>query len=162
MAGPRRRLKYAGMKALPCLLALLLVPAPAREKPGKETPADRKPAEEVLTLDPVKVHEKPILSFAVDLAVYADPKTKLVTRVFITGVQPNTDAEHLGLQAGDEIVKIDGQPVAGMDAVVAAETPLGKVLLNRRPGEPLKIEVITRRTQNFTLRAQKGSPLDVR
>lgn len=150
------------MKALPCLLAvLLLAPATAKEKPAKETPPDQR-KEEVYTLDPLKVHEKPILSFAVDLAVYADPKTKQVTRVFITGVRPDTDAEHLGLQAGDEIVKIDGQPVAGMDSVVAAETQLGKLLLNRRPGEPLKIEVITRRTQSFTLRAQKGSPLDVR
>lgn len=150
------------MKALPCLLALLLVPAPAREKPGQESPADRKPAEEVITLDPVKVHEKPILSFAVDLAVHADPKTKQVTRVFITGVRPDTDAERAGLQAGDEIVAIDGVPVLGMDSVVAAETQLGKNLLNRRPGEPLKIEVIMRRKQSFTLRAQKGSPLDVR
>jgi len=142
------------MKPLLAILGLLLL-APAH---GNETPP---PAEDpVLKLDPLKIHDNAIISFAVDIVIYVEPDNKKVTHVFITKVRPGTDAEQAGLQPGDEIVKLDGQPVKGLDPRIGKDSPLGRILLNRTPGEPLKLEIITHRTQDFTLRANRGSPVD--
>lgn len=131
------------------LLLLTLVPVRGQTPPP---PAKEKPLE----LEPMKIHEKPIISFAVDIVIYAGTDNKAVTRIFITRVLPDTDAERAGLRQGDEILKLDGTPVKGMDPVVAAESPLGRLLLNRPPGDTMRFEVFTRRVQDHTLRAING------
>lgn len=144
------------MKAVTLLLALLClasIPVSAKEE---KTPAPAR--EPVIVLEPLKIHGSPIISYAIDITVYGDPETKKVNRIFIARVLPDTDADKAGLQAGDEIVKLDGKSVKEFDAVVSIDSPLGKILLNRDPGEPLRLEVITRRPQQFTLRAQRGTP----
>jgi S1-C subfamily serine protease len=140
------------MKPVPLLLTLLCVVS----LPGKDPiePADRK----VVVLEPLVIREKPIISYAIDITVYADPATKKVSRIFIARVLPGTDAEKAGLQAGDEIVSLGGTPVKELDARVAPDSALGRLFLNREPGEALDLEVVTHRTQKFTLRAQRGTP----
>jgi len=125
---------------------------------GKDTPpvVNEKP----VVLEPFKVRDNAIISFAIDIVIYASPETRTVTHIVISRVRPGTDAERAGLQAGDEIVKLDGEPVKGLDPRVVKDSPLGKILLNRDPGEPLKLEIITHRTEHFVLHAQKGSELD--
>lgn len=146
------------MKPLPVLLALAcLTPAPGKEK-NPPAPANEK----ILVLDPIKIQGSPIISYAIDISVYADPKTKKVNRIFITRVIPGTDAERAGLQAGDEIVRLDGVAVKELDSEVSVRSPLGRIFLNRRPGEPLNLVVLTRRPEKVTLQAQRGSPLDYR
>jgi C-terminal processing protease CtpA/Prc len=132
------------------LLALLM----AATMCGRQTPPPAK--EKPLELEPMKIHEKPIISFAIDIVVYASPDNKAVTRIFITRVLPGTDAERAGLRQGDEIISLDGTPAKGMDPVIAAESPLGRLLLNRPPGDSMKFEVFTRRVQDHTLRAPHG------
>ena len=131
------------------LLPLTLVPVRGQTPPP---PAKEKPLE----LEPMKIHEKPIISFAVDIAIYTGTDNKAVSRIFITRVLPDTDAERAGLRQGDEILKLDGTPVKGMDPVVAAGSPLGRLLLNRPPGDTMRFEVFTRRVQDHTLRAING------
>lgn len=141
-----------GMKPLPLLLALLvLVPAFGKEAPPA---AD----DQVLKLDPLKIRENAIIAFAVNIVIYVEPETKKVTHIFITKVHPGTDADKAGLQEGDEIVKLDGEPVKGLDPRIVKDSPLGRILLNRAPGEPLNLEVITHRKQELTLRAQRDLP----
>ena len=144
------------MKVASVLLALVcLAPVAGKEKDRPPPPlADDK----IVVLEPFKVTGSPIISFAIDIVVYGNPKTKKVNRIFIDRVVPDTDAERAGLQAGDEIVKLDGVAVKDMDAEVSRDSGLGKIFLNRTPGEPLKLEVITRRTEHFTLRAQRDRP----
>lgn len=142
------------MKAAPLLLALLcLAPLSAKDKAPSPPVGDK-----ILVLEPLKIQGSPIISFAIDITVYADPETKKVSRIFIARVLPDTDADKAGLKAGDEIVKMDGTAVKDFDAVVSIDSPLGKTLLNRAVGDPLRLEVITRRTEQFTLRAQRGTP----
>lgn len=140
-------MRIRSLRFLSVLLALL----PATAAVGKQTapPKGEKPIE----LEPMRIHEKPIISFAVDIVIYTGTDNKAVTRIFITRVLPGTDAERAGLRQGDEILKLDRVPVKGMDPVVAAESPLGRLLLNRPPGDTMKFEVFTRRVQDHTLRA---------
>jgi S1-C subfamily serine protease len=139
------------MKAAPLLLALLCLAAVS----GKDQNPPVLVEDKIVVLEPLKIQGSPIISFAIDITVYADPKTRKVDRIFIARVLPDTDAEKAGLQKGDEIVKLDGVAVKDFDAVVSLESPLGRILLNRFPGEALKMEVIARRPQSFTLRAQR-------
>lgn len=125
---------------------------------GKEEKPPAEASDKVLVLEPVKIKGSPIISFAIDIAVYADPKTKKVNRIFISRVHPDTDAEKAGLQPGDEIVKLDGVSVKELDCEVSRESALGRIFLNRTPGDPLKLEALTRRPQQFVLRAQREIP----
>lgn len=109
----------------------------------------------MVILEPMKITGTPIISYAIDIWIYQDPATKKVDRIFISKVWPNTDAAAAGLQVGDEILRIDGVPVKDFPAAVSVDSRLGKLFLNRRPGDPLKLEVLTRRAENVTLRAQR-------
>jgi predicted metalloprotease with PDZ domain len=142
------------MKAASFLLALVCLATLS----GKDKIPPVVANEKVLVLEPFKVSESPLISYAIDIAVYAEPKTKTVTRIFITRVLEDTDAARAGLQPGDEIVSLDGVPVKGMEARVGPDSALGRFLLNRDHGEKLNFEIITRRTEKVTLRAQRGIP----
>jgi len=138
------------MKALLPLLGLLCVaPVVAKEK------SPPPPKDKVVVLEPLKVAGTPIISYAVDIRIYADPGGNKVDRIFITRVWEASDAEASGVQAGDEIVKLDGKPVKEFEARVSVNSPLGQLLLNRKPGDALKLELLTHRTENVTLRAQR-------
>lgn len=67
-------------------------------------------------------------------------------RVIITAALPGSPAEQAGLRSGDEVVAVDGQPVAGEDAGAVAERIRGPsgttvALLLRRDGVELQTSV---------------------
>jgi membrane-associated protease RseP (regulator of RpoE activity) len=132
---------------------LLLLAALAATALGQDSPpvtADGK----TVVLAPFKVHGVPIMNFAIDIRIFIGPETKKVSKIVILEVKPHSDASVFGLQEGDEIVKIDGNPVEGMDPTVEINSQLGKILLNRTPGDQLRLEVQEHRTVHVTLRAQ--------
>jgi len=141
--------------AFPLLALLCLATVSAKDKPAGPPVANE---DKILVLEPFHIQGKPISSYAFDMRIYGDRDTKKVKRILVMRVLPGTDAEKLGLQPGDEIVKIDGVAVKDMDAEVAADSPLGRIFLNRDPGEPLNLEVIVRRSEKFTLHAQRVTP----
>ena len=72
----------------------------------------------------------------------------------VTAVEPNGPAATAGVESGDLVVALDGQPVAGFD-------DMHRLLSQERLGKPLEMIVI-RRTQRHTLQvipqeAGKGS-----
>jgi S1-C subfamily serine protease len=137
------------MKLAPLWLSfVLLCPVIAKDKPPEEN--------EIVVLDPFKVRGDAVSNFAIDIRVIANAESKKVAQIIITHVYEDTDAADLGLQAGDEIVKIDGIPVEGMDSKIDIASQIGRIFLNRHPGDALRLEVITRRTQKITLRAQSS------
>jgi hypothetical protein len=143
--------QFLPMKVATVLLSLVCLVTLSGKDKSPPIPVENK----IVVLEPIKIQGSPIISFAIDITIYAQPKTRKVDRIFIARVLPDSDAERAGLQKGDEIVKLDGVSVKEYDAIVSIESPLGRVLLNRTPGDPLKMEVIARRPQSFTLRAQR-------
>lgn len=141
------------MKPAPFVVLLaslvLLAPLGAKDK----APADGK----VFILEPFKVKGAAASNFAIDIRILVDAGTNKVYKILITRVVEDSDAAELGLQTGDEIVKIDGVPVEGMDPKVDISSQIGRIFLNRQPGDKLKLEVLTRRIQEVTLRAQLGN-----
>jgi predicted metalloprotease with PDZ domain len=112
---------------------------------------------QVLVLDPMMIRSVPIGSYAIEIGIKINPDTKKVDRMFVTGVRENTDAEDAGLQPGDEILKLDGRSVQEFDGSLRKDGPLSRILIDRDFGEPLKLEILVRRKQTFTLRAQPRS-----
>ena len=144
-----RRIKGGRMKPALMLLALVLfLSLGAKEKPAASD------THELITLDPIKVHGTAISSYAIDVRIMVSPTTKKIVTILITRVMEDSDAAEMGLLAGDEIVKVNGIPVGDIEAKVNRESQLGRLFLNRRPGEPLRLEVMTRRARQLTLHAQ--------
>jgi S1-C subfamily serine protease len=117
------------------------------------------PENEVLVLEPMTVHGTATSSFSIYIRILITPETRKVLKIYITKVVEDGDAAEAGLEAGDEIVKIDGRPVEGMDSRLDPSSLLGRTLMNRRPGDPLKLELRTLRTEKVTLHAQAETPL---
>ena len=130
----------------------LLCPLVAKDKPPKDG--------ELLILDPVKVRGNATSNFAIDIQITVNSQTKKVAGMKITRVFEKSDAEELDLQAGDEILFIDGVPVEGMDPKIDFRSQIGKIFLNREPGDRLKLEVRTLRIRSVTLQAH--APVDFR
>jgi C-terminal processing protease CtpA/Prc len=142
------------MKPAALVLSLaLLTPLFAADK------APASPENEVLVLEPMKVHGTATSSFSIYIRIVITPDTRKVMKIFITRVVEDGDAAEAGLEAGDEIVKIDGLPVEGMDSRLDPSSLLGRTLMNRRPGAPLRLELRTLRTEKVTLHAQSEAPL---
>lgn len=131
------------LAVLPLVLAVLTAPVSA-EPAAKEKP---------VVLAPFAVKGDPVNSFAFDLVVQLDPKTKRIARLWIDGVREGSDAEKSGLRKGDEIVKLNGKPVTEFSPDFGPAGELNKLLLNRPAGERHDLEVMTRRTLNVTVRA---------
>jgi S1-C subfamily serine protease len=119
--------------------------------------ADKSPTTEdkLLILDPMVIRTEPVGSYAIEIGITINADTKKVDRMFITGVREDSDADRAGLQSGDEILKLDGRAVQEFDAIFRKDSPLGRILRDRDPGDPLKLEIRVRRTQTCTLKAQK-------
>jgi S1-C subfamily serine protease len=112
---------------------------------------------DVVKLDTYKVRGDPINSFALAMRILFSADHK-ITKVVVTEVIENSDAQALGLQVGDEIVAINGEPVASMEPRVTKDSRLGRAFLNREPGDTIDLAVVTRRTKQVTLRAAYWRP----
>ncbi|HET7535701.1 MAG TPA: PDZ domain-containing protein [Candidatus Didemnitutus sp.] len=122
---------------------------------AEKMPAE--PEEKIVTLDSYDVRGRPVSSFPITIQVQYNPELKK-TKLVIIYVTPESDADRQGLRAGDEIVKIGGKPVEDMDPRVTKDSPIGKIFLNRKPGDRLDLEVVTHRTKAITLRASPAIP----
>ena len=104
-----------GMKLAAALFMFTLPALLEAADPKPKSPAD--PEGEIVTLDTFKVTGSAVSNFSVSIRVLWS-KTPKKTRIVITQVLSHSDAEKLGLQVGDEIVRIDNLVVADADRAV--------------------------------------------
>lgn len=110
------------------------------------------PEEKVVVMEPYRVRGNAVGNFAISVQVFIDKDTGKM-RLYVSKVAPGSDAERLGLRAGDEIIKIGGHLVADMEPDVRKESLLGQLLLNRRSGDMLELEYVSRQPRTAKLRA---------
>ena len=132
------------MKGLKHLLLLALA--------GMLVATGKAAGEKAVILEPFSVHGTAQSDFGIDIRIYIDAATKQVESIFITKIIEGSDADDLDLKVGDQILKIDRIPVKGMDSKVSKNSALGRILLNRTPGDLLELEISAKRPGNLTLR----------
>ncbi|MEO6994156.1 MAG: PDZ domain-containing protein [Lacunisphaera sp.] len=125
---------------------LLLAVAGLLIAKGKEA------GDKAVVLEPFSVHGTAQSDFGIDVRIYLETATKRVESIFITGIIEGSDAADLDLKVGDQIMKIDGVPVKGMDSEVSKNSALGRILLNRTRGDELDLEITGKRARNITMR----------
>jgi len=109
--------------------------------------------EETVELPKMTVKGEPVCSYGVAIAGIREPGTKKIKRLIISAVSEGSDAERLGLKPGDEILAINGQPVAGMDGMMKAGSQLFDLLVDQRFGQKISLEVAVRTVRKLTLQA---------
>ena len=83
-------------------------------------------------------------NFGIGIAVYGDSKKGTLKHVFIEDVIEGTAAEKYGLKRGDEILSVNGKKVTDMKGGIKVDGDLFNLLIDRPPGEKIKVEVAVR------------------
>jgi hypothetical protein len=97
-----------------------------------------------VALQPFRVHEDAITSFPISLRVVRNPRSDSVTHLVVTEVPPNSSTELAGVKEGDEILSLDDRAITTFKGAISRKSELGKLLIDRRPGATLEIEIISR------------------
>lgn len=109
--------------------------------------------EEPVRLEPWVVKGDPINSFGFQLMIVIDRDAKKIVRAFVGEVIEGSSAHRSGLQPNDEVVKINGRPLAGMESRIDRDSELGRLLLAQRDGTMIDLEVISKRTRKLVVTA---------
>lgn len=126
--------------------ALLQITSPAAAKEPAPFAALQKAAPVpagAVALAPFRVHENPLTSFPVSLRVIRDPINDHIQRIFVTEVPTDSTTDRAGVKVGDEVLRIDDRPVTEFTGGLGRRSELGKVLIDRRPGSMVDLEILT-------------------
>jgi len=120
-----------------------LAPAPAAPElaPEVEDPAVTA-AVPATAMAPVRVSDAPIQSFGFTVEILGDPATRRVRTITVVSVWPNGSAGRAGLRPGSSIIAIDGRPVADFAASLAKGSALNRILMNKVPGDRVRLVVV--------------------
>jgi len=127
-------------------------PFPALKK-AKPAPAG------AVALQPFRVHEDAITSFPISLRLERNSHSDSVAHLIVTEVPPNSSTELAGVKEGDEILSLDSRAITTFKGAISRQSELGKLLIDRRPGATLEIEIISRgETQPRRVTLVAGQP----
>lgn len=96
-----------------------------------------------VALAPFRVQEDPVTSFPIGLRVTRHNDVDRIGRILVNNVPAGSVTEQLGVKLGDEILRIEGRPVTSFAGGLSRRSDLGKILLARRPGSTLELELIS-------------------
>ena len=120
----------------------------------KDTPAllpspfailrQKKPvAGDVVEMAPFRAQDSPVTGFPIGLAVTTNPLTGKVKKITVNDVPAGSTTERAGIRVGDQIVGIDHRKVQEFAVGIGQHSELGRIFLNRDPGDEVQLEVLT-------------------
>ena len=95
----------------------------------------------VVALAPVRVKGVPVSDFPISLEVIRNPAGDRVERIVVSDVPAESAIEQAGVRVGDAIVAIDGRKTEDFAAGLGKDDELGRIFLNRTPGDTVKLEI---------------------
>lgn len=133
--------------SLPLALACASWLAAAESGAGAAPPAES----EAVAMPALVVKDNALCSFGIGVQAIGNLETKEISRLLITDVWEGSEAEKLGLKAGDEILSINGIKVSALKGGTKRGGDLFELLINRPRGARLKIEVLVHTVKRMTL-----------
>jgi hypothetical protein len=112
---------------------------------------------DVVALAPVRVKGIPVSDFPISLEIIRNPAGDRVAEIVVSDVPAGSATEQAGVRVGDAIVAIDGRKTGDFAAGLGKDDELGRIFLNRTPGETVRLEIQpadSRKPFSVTLRAQ--------
>lgn len=133
-------------------ISLLAGAAFAAQPPAADTPL----SEEVVSMPELEVRTTAYCNFGFGIKIVGDAKAGTISRIFVDGVLPNSEASRLGITDGDEILAVNGKRVSEMKGGMKGGGDLFRLLINRPPGERIDVEVAVRVVKKVVLTAGPG------
>jgi hypothetical protein len=130
-----------------------LLHAKSRKAPAATTSAfdvlrkSTSSAAEVVSLPPFRVKDVPLSKFPITFDVIRSADSKRVSEIVITALTEGSSVEREGtIQVGDRIIAINGRKTQEFAAGVGKDSELGRIFLNRGPGDQVELELLSPRS----------------
>lgn len=94
-----------------------------------------------VAMKPVRIRNAPLTNFPISIQIHWAAGGDRVAAIIITRVLADSEAERDGLQAGDAIVAVDGRRTEDFTGGVGRDDPLGRIFVDRRPGDHVTLEI---------------------
>ena len=117
----------------------------------------KRTSKDPVTLEPYTVKDTPLISYPISFTVTRDRKANHVNEILVSEVPEDSLTEKAGVKPGDIVVRINGRPAESFTAGVSRESELGKIFINRPPGETVQLDLLaaeTRKAYSVTLESE--------
>jgi hypothetical protein len=124
-----------------------------KDEPARATPAfaplrKKQPAPKgVVELEPFRVQGIPLTSFPISFETSRDRITGHVRQIIVREVPPSSTTEQAGVKPGDQIIAINGRSIREFHGGITIDSELGRIFLNRRPGDTVHLDLIAADSQ---------------
>jgi len=93
-----------------------------------------------VAMTPYVVKDVPISDFPIGFDVLRQGNR--ITEVIVNLVPPGSTTDRAGVKIGDAIVAINGRKVVDYATGVGKESEIGRIFLNRKPGDEVALEIL--------------------
>ncbi len=96
----------------------------------------------VVAMEPFRVKDIPISGFPLSFEAIHGVGSDRVRRIIVTEVPERSATDRAGVKVGDAIISIDGRKAQDFTVGVGKGSELGRIFLNRDPGDEVKLEIL--------------------
>lgn len=99
------------------------------------------PSTGTVAMDAYTVKNTPVSDFPLSIDIERSPDNARVATITVSGVPADSTTERAGVQQGDVVLSINGRKSTDYAAGVGKDTELGRIFLNRSPGDEIVLEI---------------------
>lgn len=96
----------------------------------------------VVGLDPFRVKSDPVTGFPIAFRIEQGAGSNRIKEILVTQVPEGSSTEKAGVKVGDKIVSVNGRKTQDFSVGAGKESELGRIFLNRQPGDEVTLELI--------------------
>jgi hypothetical protein len=121
----------------------------------------KRTSKDPVTLEPYTVKDSPLISYPISFSVTRDRKANHVNEIIVSEVPEGSLTEKAGVKPGDKVIRINGRPAETFTAGVTRTSELGRIFIDRPPGETVQLDLLapgTRKPFSVTLESESITP----
>ncbi|HEX2854007.1 MAG TPA: PDZ domain-containing protein [Opitutaceae bacterium] len=114
-----------------------------------------------VAMSPYVVKDIPVSDFPIGFDIMRNSGGDRVTGIVVNLVPPGSTTDRAGVKVGDAIVAINGRKAVEFAAGVGKDSELGRIFLNRKPGDQVDLEILPAgATKSFPVTLRLLTPFD--